>query len=267
MAQRRRISHKKAQSVIIRPDYKPLNDYLTNEGIDQKLIQSTLHDKRFTFLPIVVNWITYQKKEKPSQYTHYMKPEVIERGKQFLKNYSPILTHAETQFGVSKEIIVALLGVETNYCQHTGKYPIINVYGSLSVMDQDCVIQGLKLDKEYLPRIKKRAAWGRSELAAFLKYCEAHQIKDPYTIKGSWAGAIGYPQFIPSSVARWGMDGNADGKIDLFTYEDTIFSIANYLKSAGFDKENDKTWIHAIYAYNHSNAYVERVIALAAALK
>jgi membrane-bound lytic murein transglycosylase B len=129
-------------------------------------------------------------------------------------------------------------------------------------MDTPEVINMLSLDTRLMGRLQKKAAWGKSELCAFLNYCRQNGL-DPLSIKGSWAGAFGFSQFLPSSILRSGADGNRDGCVDLFCYEDAVFSIGNYLQKAGFRMGNRASWSRAIHSYNHSDPYVETVLTLA----
>jgi membrane-bound lytic murein transglycosylase B len=186
----------------------------------------------------------------------------VEKGRRFLAERQSLLTKAENTYGVSKEVITAILTVESDLGNKTGKYPVFNVFSSLAVMDTPEVISMLSLDTRLMGRLQKKAAWGRSELIAFLTYCQQNRL-DPLTVKGSWAGAFGFSQFLPSSILRSGADGNRDGCVDLFCYEDAVFSIGNYLQKAGFRMGNRASWSKAIHAYNHSDPYVETVLTLA----
>ena len=86
-------------------------------------------------------------------------------------------------------------------------------------------------------------------------------------MKGSWAGAFGICQFIPSSYVRFAVDGNGDGVIDLFDFRDAVASIANYLKAHGWENGRLEAKRQAIYAYNHCDSYVDAVLAYAKATK
>jgi len=89
---------------------------------------------------------------------------------------------------------------------------------------------------------------------------------DPLSIKGSWAGAFGLCQFVPSSYLHYAVDGNGDGRVDLFNVVDALASVANYLKRSGWEKENQEKKKKAIYAYNHCDNYVKAVLAYATAV-
>jgi membrane-bound lytic murein transglycosylase B len=124
------------------------------------------------------------------------------------------LTHARTEFGVPEEIIVALIGVETRYGRNTGGYRV--------------------LDTRLCSRSIGVASIFRRELEQFL-LLSREQGWDPLTIKGSFAGAMGMPQFMPGSYRRYAIDYNKDGQIDLWRNPaDVIGSVASYLKEFGW---------------------------------
>jgi membrane-bound lytic murein transglycosylase B len=235
---------------------------LVRDGFDQGYITKVFKDPRAEFLPNVVTKIAYLRKEKKADYSHFLSSANVEKGRRFLAAQNRLLTQAENNYGVSKEVITAILTVESDLGNKTGNYPVFNVFSSLAVMDNPEVISMLNLDTRLMGRLQKKAAWGRSELCAFLKYCRQNQL-DPLTIKGSWAGAFGFSQFLPSSILRSGADGNRDGCVDLFCYEDAVYSIGNYLQKAGFRLGNRGSWSKAIHSYNHSDPYVETVLTLA----
>jgi membrane-bound lytic murein transglycosylase B len=239
-----------------------LQSILVRNGFDQAYIAKVFKDPRAEFLPNVVTKIAYLRKEKKADYSHFLSSVNVEKGRRFLVAQNRLLTQAENNYGVSKEVITAILTVESDLGNKTGNYPVFNVFSSLAVMDNPEVISMLSLDTRLMGRLQKKAAWGRSELCAFLKYCLQNRL-DPLTIKGSWAGAFGFSQFLPSSILRSGADGNRDGCVDLFCYEDAVYSIGNYLQKAGFRLGNRGSWSRAIHSYNHSDPYVETVLTLA----
>jgi membrane-bound lytic murein transglycosylase B len=172
----------------------------------------------------------------------------IERGQKFLNDNKESLERVETTYGVDKEIIIAILRVETNLSRYVGKYPIFNSLLTLALMEN------------------KRSSWAENELIE-LFWISKTLNKDPLSIKGSWAGAFGMAQFIPSSYRKYAVDGNNDGIIDLFDFTDAFASIANYLQAYGWEKNNsEKNW-NAVYAYNHCDDYVKAIFAYAKALK
>ena len=135
----------------------------------------------------------------------------ISGGVQFMKHHAAALARAEQQYGVPTEIIVAIIGIETRY----GK-----ILGNLRVLDSL-----VTLSMEY-PR---RSKFFSSELEHFL-HLVSEQGLDPLSIKGSYAGAMGVPQFMPSSYRKYAVDFDGDGRADLIhSVTDAIGSVANYL--------------------------------------
>jgi membrane-bound lytic murein transglycosylase B len=138
------------------------------------------------------------------------------KGKNFIAEYNDVLQRAEKEYGVPVEIIAAIIGVESYYGKHTGKYTI---FDSLTTLGFD-----------YPPR----SAFFKSELKQFLLLSKEENISiDKMT--GSYAGAMGMPQFISSSYRRYAVDFDGDGKRDLWnSIEDVIGSVANYFSQHGW---------------------------------
>lgn len=173
--------------------------------------------------------------------------ESINKGKNFVEKNREILEKIEKEYGVDKETIVAILRIESDLGQNLGSY---QTFGALNSMIF------------YSGADSNKGKWAKKQLVAFLIICRRLKI-DPFEIKSSWAGAIGIPQFLPTSYLAFGVDGNNDGEIDLFNLEDALCSIANYLAKHEWKKDKSK----AIYAYNHSWNYVRGVEAYAKKLK
>jgi membrane-bound lytic murein transglycosylase B len=146
----------------------------------------------------------------------FLQPKRIKGGAKFWKNNADILERAETEFGVDAAMIVAIIGVETRYGANTGSYRVIDALSTLAF--------------EYPPRGK----FFRSELEQFLVLAREEDV-DLRTAKGSYAGAMGYGQFIPSSYRAYAVDFNEDGKRDLWeNMDDIIGSVANYFHRHGW---------------------------------
>jgi len=142
----------------------------------------------------------------------FLTPESIANGAEFLRRYRTDLARAEQQFGVPAPIIVAILGIETRYGSRTGSIPVMD---SLTTL----VLQ--------YPR---RSKYFMGELRHFLLLTRDESL-DPLAIKGSYAGAMGIPQFLASSYRHYAIDFDGDGRRDLINqYPDAIGSVANYLK-------------------------------------
>lgn len=155
-----------------------------------------------------------------------------DKGKEFIREHRETLDRAEREFGVPAEIIAAIIGVETYYGRLTGKY---TVFDSLTTLGFD-----------YPPR----SAFFKSELKHFLLLSKEENISiDEMT--GSYAGAMGMPQFIPSSYRRYAVDFDGDGKRDLWhSVPDVIGSVANYFSEHGWQKGESVT--HPVTVENTS---------------
>jgi membrane-bound lytic murein transglycosylase B len=241
--------------------YVGLKYSLVRQGLNKDFVLKTFADPRNQFLPDVVRKIAYLRKESPDIYKKFLTPETAARGRAYMQAHRAILEQAKARFGVAPEVIVAILTVESGFGSNTGKYPVFNVFASLAVMDTPEVIReaGLTASRD---RLKQKAAWARRELGIFLEYCAVHHL-DPFSLCGSWAGAMGFCQFLPSSLNRCGVSASGNGPVDLFTHDDAIFSIACYLHKSGFKLNNRASWTRAVYSYNHSDAYVDTILTLA----
>ena len=179
--------------------------------------------------------------------TELLKQESIDCGIDYWNKHDIKLKEAQHLYGVEPEFILAILRIETNFGENTGKYRAVNSLYSMYVLRPD------------------RRDFARNELEALLRFAKINN-QNVFDIKGSSAGALGIAQFMPSSYFTYGTDGNNDGKVDLFNDEDGIFSIAHYLSGEGWGT-NDEKKRKAIRAYNRDNAYVDAVIAYAVALQ
>ena len=152
--------------------------------------------------------------EKLSWYRYrriFLTSKRIQRGVEFWDKNRAVLERAANRFGVSPEIIVAIIGVETQYGANRGKTRVLDALCTLGF------------------RYLRRAEFFQKELEAFLLLAESDAI-DPRSTMGSYAGAMGIPQFISSSYQRYGIDFDGDGMRDLLDNEaDAIGSVANYL--------------------------------------
>jgi len=142
----------------------------------------------------------------------------IKQGVEFWQQHQTVLAKAEKQFGVPAEIIVAIIGVETFYGQRSGNYPVLDALATLGF--------------DYPPR----AEFFRKELEQYLLMSREENI-DPRELKGSYAGAMGMPQFISSSFRAYAIDFDGDGKRDLWnSTADAIGSVANYFSRHGWSR-------------------------------
>ncbi len=141
----------------------------------------------------------------------------VEKGREMLEDHSPLLAEIETQYGVPKEILVSLWGLETNYGSNKGSHSLPS---SLITLGYE----------------GRRAKFFRQQLIDAMLIIEAGH-NNVAGMRGSWAGAMGHMQFMPSTFLKYGTDADADGRINIWTsLPDAFSSAANYLSSAGWRK-------------------------------
>lgn len=151
----------------------------------------------------------------------------IDGGQAFLAEHRAQLDRVQAQTGVPAEIIVAIIGVETSFGKNTGKYNVVDALYTLAFA-YPRTGDPTKLDRE-----NRREAFFRGELAQLFALGKEEKI-DITTLTGSYAGAMGWGQFMPSSYREFAVDGDGDGKRDLFTdLDDVFFSVANYFVKKG----------------------------------
>jgi len=146
----------------------------------------------------------------------FVNDDRMRRGVEFWKAHAEVLARAETQFGVPPEIVAAIIGVETRYGHQAGRYRILDALATLTL------------------RYPERSDFFRKEMGEYLLLSRELGV-NPLSLRGSYAGAMGAPQFISSSYRRYAVDFNGDKKRDLIaSIDDAIGSVANYLKQNGW---------------------------------
>ena len=193
-----------------------------------------------------------------------------------MKIHKKELESAQEKYGVDKTVITAIVLVETRLGTYIGNRRILNTLSTMAALVEKTNKEALwnsLADSNRLTRNKfekkvgKKSQWAYSELKAFLKFAAKEDL-NPAEIKGSYAGAMGICQFMPSNALTLAKDGNEDGKINLFHHADAIHSIANYLKRYGWEPSVNRQKAHKIlYQYNHSNFYVDTLLKISDRLK
>jgi len=173
-------------------------------------------------LPMVLPPASAQQKNWTAYRARFLSDCRIQYGVKFWRDHSLLLDQAQIIYGVSAHYIVGIMGVETFYGQHMGSYKLLDALTTLSVMFPATH-----------PQAAERQAFFQNELAYFLKQQKMQPSKK--TPLGSYAGASGLPQFMPSSIARFAVDFDGDGRIDLSnSAADAIGSVANYFRAYGW---------------------------------
>lgn len=259
--------------------FQPVIEKLYSLGADSMFVYKLANDPRIQFD------VQYCKINVPvgkgggstDKYATHYNNTAVTKTKIFLLENEELLTRAELKFQVPKEILAALLYVETRHGNYLGDHNVASVYMSLAMADQaeyiEMNLQELRekhkdkgpkalaaLERKLMKRTETKSSWAIDQLLALATMDSC--CYDALEIHGSYAGAFGISQFIPASYVEWAIDGNDDSRIDLYTLDDAVFSAANYLKLHGWSN-NPKAQYKAIWGYNHSDAYVKAIQKLA----
>ena len=201
------------------------DDLAERRGLDREWVRQAVGQARFLgsvpklMLPpakgTAKNWRVYRSR--------FIDPVRIRAGVRFWQEHREALARAEQEYGVPAEIIVGIIGVETIYGQQMGNFRVMDALATLA-FDFPAAH----------PRAKERTEFFRRELEQWLSLSNRTNI-DPFEVRGSYAGAMGLGQFMPSSWARFAVDFDGDSRIDLFrSPTDAIGSVANYFKGHGW---------------------------------
>jgi membrane-bound lytic murein transglycosylase B len=219
-----------------------LVDEAVDEGFDRRLVESTLAG--LEPLPAVLDADRAQA-EVAQPLADYLgarvTPELIAMGRDLLQRHRVLLSEIEGRFGVPGRFLVAIWGAETGYGRYTGDVPVFRALATLA----------------WNPR---RAAYFRGELFDALRMIERGYI-DRHAMLGSWAGAMGQPQFMPSSYLAHAVDFDRDGRRDIWTSEaDTLASIANYLRR--FEWRPGVTWGREVEIPAAARSHIDTAVTL-----
>jgi membrane-bound lytic murein transglycosylase B len=211
-------------------------------------------------------------KARPLVYRTIMTGERLAEARRFLADNQRILLRMERHYGIPGEIAVGILTVETRLGTYLGDKSAFLTLASMALCDDFRCVAGAFKDQHVTKgrrrwlnrRTAQKAKWAYGECKALLTYAR-QSGRDPLSIPGSFYGAIGIAQFMPSQALRRGVDGNGDGIVDLFVLDDALFSMGNYLMANGWrgSMRSRRKQRRAIYNYNHSRIYVNTVMAVA----
>ena len=229
---------------------------LETRGVPTEWFDANVRDERFQLHREIEDKFTGSAEHKVDRseektlewYFNYFGVDAkVRLGRQFMAEHRDLMDDIEARFGIHAEMVCAVLGMETNFAQerYKGNYYVFN-----------------SLVSQYL-FMERRRKFALNELDALYKFSEKAQT-DSYEFIGSFAGASGWGQFIPSSMLNFFVDaGGEDADIDIYSLEDNAHSIANYLHAHGLNAQtmgDEKKRYSAVYAYNHSDAYVQAVL-------
>lgn len=252
-----------------------IEERLVEKGLDKSQVQSMIYDPRISLRPdIVIQNLFYASPKGTEEDPAIMRidPKHIENGRAFIKENAELLSSVEKRFGTSPRIVTAILIVESRLGTYPMRYNVVTAYANLALLlDPDYFSQiqqeyadkyPLLHDQATIIRAHKRAHWALAELY-HLALIANNLRMDPLNIMGSFAGALGPAQFIPSTFQNYGVDGDGDGIIDPFNMKDATATMGNYLKSSGWSEAvSTEKKRKAVWHYNRSQVYVNTVMML-----
>ncbi len=255
--------------------FNGLKARLSRDGFEAGWIEDVYGRSKVAFdLRSAVSY--FRHREASLDYDQFTDPASIEKARTYLEKHAAAMTRAEKKYGVDREVITAILMVETRLGTYVGKWPTLNILSSLAALREEWVRDAAWTEMEKTPQLsrdrfdawaKGKSGWAYRELKAFLTYVVREDL-DPVGVMGSYAGAFGIAQFIPSSVLGYAADGDGDGRVNLFHHQDAIASVANYLKKNGWRPDMDRSQRgKVIYRYNRSDYYVDAILTIADRLK
>jgi len=252
-----------------------IEERLVEKGLDKAQVQSMIYDPRISLRPdIVIQNLFYSSPKGTEEEPTIMNinPQRIKDGRAFIKEHVESLSSVEKRFGTSPRIVTAILIVESRLGTYPMRYNVVTAYTNLALLlDPDYFSQiqqeyadkyPLLNDRATITRAQGRANWALTELYHLALIANNLGI-DPLNIMGSFAGALGPAQFIPSTFRNYGVDGDGDGIVNPFNMEDATASMGHYLKSSGWSEDaciSKKR--NAVWHYNRSQVYVNTVMML-----
>ena len=235
--------------------YRMVKDRLQGKDIPLAFIEKAFSNSLITaHQEIPERFARPWEKKTWEQYRKiFVKESRIISGAKFYNENKALFNQVTERYNIDPFIVCSIAGIESNYGTHHKGFTVFN-----SLYTQ-------------IHEMPKRAKWASKELASYLNYCYKDHV-DPHSIEGSYAGAFGFGQFIPSSFVAYSVDFDEDGVRRPYDWPDVLGSIANYLVRHGYKKDsNDYSKTGRIYksiqAYNHSDNYVMAVLELADEIK
>jgi membrane-bound lytic murein transglycosylase B len=250
-----------------------LQDLLIAEGLDASQAQRIVNDPRIFVRPdFVVKNLFYSNPRPAAQ-----KPDVMEvssrqiaQGRAFMKTHAASLSAVEKRFGTSPRIITAILIIESRLATYPMSSNVVNAYVNLALLLNPDYLKEVQTfyandypqfnEEATIARANRKAKWALYELSHLVRLANDLKI-DPLTITGSFSGALGPAQFLPSSFWLFGVDGDGDGIADPFNLADAKFSMGHYLQIFGWTEDapiDQKR--KAVWFYNRSQVYVNTIM-------
>ena len=251
-----------------------LVEKLKQKGISESRLKSVFEDPRMPPFSL----ITFKLKpvESADIYAKFRTIKKLNEGRQFVAKNQAAFDRISREYGVDREVITAILLVETHFGENTGSELVLNRLARVSSVNEPGTLEEnfKRISSEQpevtIEQVRARANYLEETFlpqVVDLFHMTEREKLDIFTLNGSPAGAFGIPQFLPSSYMNFGVDGNGDGSISLYNISDAMFSTARFLQHYGWKKGlTEKQKREVVWNYNHSQAYVDTIFWLASGM-
>lgn len=259
----------------VKADTQWVRQELKSMGLPAGFISESIKDYHTqSFEPVLrLNLLGFLK---PPQHMDLVTPQAVSEASRFLKANQKDFAQAQTRYQVAPDVISALLWVETRHGENLGQYHTVSVFLHLLQADRKSNREVLtaaalaqnKVQKEYSnrelkklmqERTKRKAKWAREEIRALASIHKKNQL-NLRTLRGSYAGAFGITQFLPSSYRDYARSAQIKGHPNLMKPSDAIISVAHYLSRHGWKNKKSKNKVNALMSYNNSRDYADSIL-------
>lgn len=264
-----------AKEKALRTDWPYVEKKLKASGFDKKFITDLKKHYEPKHFEMVVKLNVLLFLVTADYHGVQVTEEGVQKVRFFLAKNEKVFQQAEKDYGVSRNIIASLLWMETRHGQNQGVFHVASSFVHLLQADREDVKAFLQKKapeynqkvtaqqrKEIIARTKKKADWALQELKAVATLYKKDR-KLAMNLRGSFSGAFGMPQFLPSSYQHWAKASKKGNVADLYKPSDAICSVGNYLKQHGWRWNKNTTHVKSLMKYNNSRDYAEAILKLA----
>ncbi len=269
-ARRTTLSQKEKEAGPLR-GWQHLYERMVEAGAEPARLRAILEDERMPLRRPL--YFAVQPREPRSMYRRHNTRRARKNALKFHEAYFDWFQEAEQRFGVPQEVILSVIQIESKCGRFTGRSSVFYRLARLASasepgnVENNYIVRYARNKEITQADVEKRAQWLEETFlphtVAALELADRLQVH-PMDVKGSPAGALGLPQFLPGNVELHGADGDNDGVIDLFNPPDAIFSVARFLKNHGWTSETQtiKERAAVVWHYNRSKSYVNTVLSM-----
>jgi len=253
-----------------------LIEKLVADGVDRQRAVAVFDDDRVPSFS-GLEFGTETAREPRSLYRRFLRASTVAAARRCRASHAEAFEKASERYGVSADAVAAIFFVESSCGGNTGSTRVFYRLARLAMANEPQNLQRNldryadgdgRLDPVIESKLRGRALYLEEtfypEVRAMFQVADRMRV-DPLEIRGSGSGAFGYPQFLPSSYLAYGVDADGDGRVSLYDVDDAAASCAHYLSSYGWQRDASAAQRRAaVWQYNHSQAYVDAVLQLAA---